>query len=538
MPRVDDRAARVLARTQEFFPEVEDTMDPGKPSARRVSHKSSRSRASERIVMNNEEMDIDKVVQKVRERLSSPRRTTEKLVPTPPQTPPSNLNPRNSPKSHLENPSPKSYFEKPSPKSPAMKERIPVEEIRDVTYDPEPAEKKISPSLSYATFKKSTREELEGSLRSMNSEQLRKEILKLRSERTSIREGKDSRRIEGRQSEKIPVYDHESGTWVLYPKHLIESKPTPPPQKQVKAPLLRRGTTRDAYPTRTFQPEYEDIPQGRTNGYEITAVNPDAVEEVVDIDFDSMDEIQKREFLDEMKMKFAVLKKNYPNFPVPAIHDDDNPKWVYGIYEQLLDMAKGDASQPMYQTGLQVVFLILQVVLTLAGVPAKNFFNFHSRHFHKYNTLMVELGEKWGPIIDVTSSIETKLAISIGWNTVVFAVVSVIANKFGDKWGTGVEQLLEKITTSTDGINNPKMQNLHAELDGREEVVNEPQSGQGDQGDMMGGLANLLGGLMGGGGSGGGGIGNLLGGLMGNMANSATGKSATSTERKPPMYED
>jgi len=518
MPRVDDRAARVLARTNELFPDDEG---PGDRISRRTSHKSSRSRISERVIMNEEEMDIDKVVQKVRERLSSPK---SRQIPTPPTSPPAG-NPRRILDQNSRN-SPKSYVEKPSPKSPVGENRIPMEEIRDVTYDPEPAEKRISPVLSYGTIRKSTREELEGSLKSMDSEQLRREILKLRSEKTSIR----------KSSEKVPVYDQETGSWVLYPKHLLNPpspKPSPKPDQtpRVKPPLLRRGTTRDAYPTKTYNVEHE-----------ITAINPEPVEEIIDIDFDSMDEVQKREFLDEMKMKFAILKKNYPSFPVPVIHDDDNPKWVYGIYEQLLDMAKGDASQPMYQTGLQIVFLILQVVLTLAGVPAKNFFNFHSKHFHKYNTLMVELGEKWGPIIDVTSSIETKLAISIGWNTVVFAVVSVIANRFGDKWGTGVEQLLEKITTSTDSMSNPKMQQLQAELEGREgiDTGSEIPAGttQDNGGDMMSGIANLLGGVMGGNQGSGGGLGGLLGSLMGGMGGNARGNPSESTERKPPMYED
>jgi hypothetical protein len=270
-------------------------------------------------------------------------------------------------------------------------------------------------------------------------------------------------------------------------------------------------------------------------------VNPQVVEESTDIDFDSMDDVQKREFLDEMKMKFAVLKKNYPEFPIPVIHDDDNPKWVFGIYEQLLDMAKGDASQPIYQTGLQVVFLILQMVLSMSGIPAKDFFTFHSRHFSQYNKLMVELGEKWGPIIDVTSSTETKLALAIGWNTVVFAVVSVVASKFGDKWGTNVEQILNKITTSTTAASNAKMEDLHRQMDGREEYVppKEDTSSSGNVGggsDMMSGLAGLLGGLLGGnGGNGGGGLSNLLGGLLGG---GAPGSSSTTTERKPPTYDD
>jgi hypothetical protein len=183
---------------------------------------------------------------------------------------------------------------------------------------------------------------------------------------------------------------------------------------------------------------------------------------------------------------------------------------------------------------LQIVFLILQVGLTLAGVPAKNFFSFHAKHFHKYNTLMVELGEKWGPIIDVTSSIETKLAISIGWNTIIFAVVSVIASRFGDKWGTNVEQLLEKITT-TDSFNTPTMQNLEAELNGREKLPSDaPQAAGGP--DMMQGISNLLSSFMGGGGGDGGGLGNILGGLLGAMGGQKG--SAESTVRNPPMYDD
>jgi hypothetical protein len=415
-------------------------------------------------------------------------------------------------------------------------------EVREiVTRDivPESPVNRVSAPLSYDTLKRSTREEVVDSLRGLNSQQLRDEILKLRSEKT-LRTSHHSTRVSARD-EKIPVYDQETGAWVLYHRNKLPEPPVHSPRvrtseqymdrnpPRINPPLIRRGTTRDAYPTKTYDPDFQN--------FEVQEPEPEST----DIDFDNMTDVQRREFLDEMKMKFAVLKKNYPDFPIPVIHDDDNPKWVFGIYEQLLDMAKGDASQPIYQTGLQVVFLVLQVVLSVSGIPAKDFFSFHSRHFSQYNKLMVELGEKWGPIIDITSSTETKLALAIGWNTVVFAVVSVVASKFGDRWGTSVEQLLNKITTSTTGASEAKMEDLRRQMEGRDEMNvptdgPSPQASSGGGGDMMGGIANLLGGLLGGGGSGGGGggIANLLGGLLGG----ATGTSATTTERKAPVYDD
>lgn len=507
MVRQDDRAARVLARTRELEAESNEN------SIRRSPPK---SRKSEKIVVNDQEVDIDSVVQKVRERLSKSIKSTKIEKEFTPQPPPS------LPK----NQSPRSYVERASPKTPRVSNRLDVAEIRDITriptYEPAPAEAKVSPMHSYASFKKSTREELDEQLKDMNSHQLRSLLQKMRTE-------KSQRSVRTPVEEKVPVYDPDTGNWVLYPRtRLREPEPEVPRQQGIQPPLIRRGTTRDAYPTRTFNEEPQTRTQTMATG--IDAVNPDQAVEEIDIDFDSMTEIQAREFLDEMKMKFAVLKKNYPDFPVPKIHDDDNPKWVYGIYEQLLDMAKGDASQPMYQSGMQIVFLLIQVALTMAGIPAKNFFSFHAKHFHKYNQLMTELGEKWGPIIDVTSSIETKLAISIGWNTMVFAIVSVVANKYGDKIGSTVEQLLDKFSTGNEGTNN-QINNLKQQLDGREEVINAPPPAADSGG--MGGIANLLGGLLGGSG-GGGGLGNLLGGLMGGSA----AQNMNSRERKLPVYDD
>jgi hypothetical protein len=547
MPRADDRAARVLARTQEV---ADDAFDEAVSAKSSVKKSVKSSRMSERIVINDQEMDIDRVVQKVRERLSSPGKTPKPPSPiTKPEVPSPRvlIGDRNSERNS------ERYVERPSPKSPAMENRLPVTEVREiVTRDiiPEPMERKVSPALSYETLKRSTREEVVDSLKNMNSQQLRDQILKMRSERSQVSKRSEQHQMvkssvrQTPQVEKIPVFDQETGTWILYPKSKLipeynEYVPYQDPQPQipqpanVKPPLFRRGTTRDAYPTKTFEAQFDDQDEDQPQPVQ---------EETTDIDFDTMNEVQRREFLDEMKMKFAVLKKNYPDFPIPVVHDDDNPKWVFGIYEQLLDMAKGDASQPIYQTGLQVVFLILQVVLSVSGIPAKDFFTFHSRHFSQYNKLMVELGEKWGPIIDVTSSTETKLALAIGWNTVIFAVVSVVASKFGDRWGTSVEQILNKITTSTNGASEAKMEDLRRQMDGREEAPgpaapNQGASNNAGGGDMMGGLASMLGGLLGGGGNGGGGLGNLLGGLLGGAAN-MNNSSATSTERKPPTYDD
>lgn len=584
MPRADDRVARALARTQEVLlmdedPQPEQTSPKKSPRSPKTERKSTKSVKSERIIINNVEMDIDKVVQKVRERMSSPPRSIK--FPNPPSeaskpevpSPKVLIEERKSVKSSPRN----KYAERPSPKSPTHPGRLPVTEVT-VEIIPEPTEKKVSATtnLSYEQLRRSTRDEIDSKLRSMNSQQLRDEIMKLRSEKESIRRSERSRNTERNQNtvyydnpprnyveEKIPIYDEELGTYVLWPKSKLAqyTAAAPEPQQQyyqpqqqqqyqntnpVKPPLYRRGTTRDAYPTKTYDNEQLFDQNTDGNNYpptvDIVAVNDQQVEQSTDIDFDNMTDVQKREFLDEMKMKFTVFKKNYPNFPIPTIHDDDNPKWVFGIYEQLLDMAKSDASQPIYQTGMQIVFLVLQVVLTVSGIPAKNFFSFHAKHFARYNTLMAELGEKWGPIIDVTSSIETKLALAIGWNALVYAIVSVVVSKFGDKWGTTVEKMLDQLTTST--TNNAKMQDLERELDGREgikvDTAESSNNNGGGGGDMMGGLANMLGGLLGGGGGGGNGGGNLLGNLLSAFTggNGPSGTSATSTERRPPVYDD
>jgi hypothetical protein len=576
MPKADDRVARALARTQDVEAIEEEQQQPSPRSPARRSVKSAKK--SERVIIHDNEMDIDKVVQRVRDRMSSPKPpASEKNFASP--SPRVLMEERRSSRHS-------SYVERPSPRSPTSLNKLPIrEDIVTTEIIPEPADKRVSEAtLSYLELKRSTRDELSNHLRDLNSEQLRNEILKLRSERlqserelsrnrpsgrTNQSETRQSNKISrndregGYPEEKIPVYDEETGTYVLWSKSKLEKlvastavqfkrdssiredydqpvNVSKPPR--IQPPLIRRATTRDAYPTKT-----RDYDQPTAT---IVTINPEMVEQSTDIDFDNMTDVQRREFLSEMKIKFAVFKKNFSNFPIPVIQDDDSPKWVFGIYEQLLDMAKTDASQPVYQTGLQVIFLILQVVLTISGIPAKNFFSFHAKNFSKYNTLMAELGEKWGPIIDITSSIETKLAIAIGWNTLVFAIVSVVAARFGERWGTTAEKLLDQLTTSN--VAGSKMQDLERQLDGRapmEGDSEEPTSSNsgGSSNDPLGGLggiANLLGGLLGNGSggasNGGGGLGGILGSLLGGSMNSGSQGSAgaASTERRPPVYDD
>lgn len=532
------KAARVMARTREVEEDISPksslkkspSKDSEELSPSRKSPARSRAVKSERITINDREIDMGEIMDRIKTRTSL-RETEVRDFPKPPTQPmPSKKSPRQQ----------NSYKEVMSPRSPHIENKIDVTEIRDitrVTYDPDPPEKKVTPELTYREFRQSTRDELNDQMKDMNSEQLRNLLLKMKSEKSSVREKRNSSiREKPIPVKKVPVYDPDTQTWILYDEETLMGMVKPPsPQSQreerrvnIQPPLIRRGTTRDAYPTRTVDfDNYQPNQDVRT----IDAINPDQAVAEIDIDFDTMTPIQIREFLDEMKIKFSILKKNYPDFPIPVIKEDDNPKWVFGIYEQLLDMAKGDASQPMYQSGMQLVFLIIQVVMTLVGIPAKNFFSFHSKHFRKYNQLMVELGEKWGPLIDVTSSVETKLMIAIGWNTLVFAIVSVIANKFGDRIGGTVEELLDKITAGNSG---PSFDNIKSELGGREEVKL-PQQEQPSDAGGLGGIANMLGGLLGGGGgsNGLGGIGNLLSGLLNPQQSTAQAK-----ERKLPVYED
>lgn len=407
-----------------------------------------------------------------------------------------------------------------SPRSPPMSGKIPVEEYEvKRTYTAASPSTKIPTTIEDIPVKMSYKSEKkkDNELESLNSKQLREIIRKLQDEKTSRRTRTETPREEPVYSkkkehvqpaspneEKIPMWDEDAGRWVLINKSKIEE--------------MQQGfANRTA--TNVTAAQQEDVGGG-------------------ELDFDNMTAVQQREFADEMKVKFNILRRGYPQFGIPEVTHEDDPKWLWGMYQQFLDMAKHESSLPFYRNGMTIFFFLTDALLSYLGIPCNGeFYKFHNSYFSDYNSLLIELGESWGPVMDVSWRTETKLSLMIGWNTLVFVVMKFITTKFGDKFA-GVMESFVKNLNAKDFIQGTGESSILSKA--KEKIATEESSGSdaNPMGNVMGNLMNMFGGMMGGNNSGGGNN-KMMEGLLSGLGSMMTAQTdGASRQRRRPDFDD
>lgn len=411
-----------------------------------------------------------------------------------------------------------------SPRSPPMSGKIPVEEYEvKRTYTAASPSTKIPTTVEDIPPKisaKSERKKKDDELDSLNSRQLREIIRRLQDEKTSRRTRTETPREEvpvqqtqtkkkeslaqaSPHEDKIPMWDEDSGRWVLINKSKIE-----------------------------------EMQQGFANRTNTNATAAQQPEEGGELDFDNMTAVQQREFTDEMRVKFNILRRGYPQFGIPEVSAEDDPKWLWGMYQQFLDMAKHESSLPFYRNGMTIFFFLTDALLSYLGIPCNGeFYKFHNSYFSDYNSLLIELGESWGPVMDVSWRTETKLALMIGWNTLVFVVMKFITTKFGDKFA-GVMEAFVKNLNAKDFIQGNGESSILSKA--KEKIATETSQGAdaNPMGNVMGNLMNMFGGMMGGN-NGGGGNNKMMEGLLSGLGSMMTAQTdGASRQRRRPDFDD
>jgi hypothetical protein len=407
-----------------------------------------------------------------------------------------------------------------------MSGKIPVEEYEvKRTYTAASPSTKIPTTVEDIPPPRSTNKKKNGDeLESLNSRQLREIIRRMQDEKTSRRTRTETPREEipvaaptkkERESiapaspmdEKIPMWDEETKRWVLISKHKIEE--------------MQQGFQTNTNVTASGAPE-----QGAEG----------------ELDFDNMTAIQQREFNDEMRVKFNILRRGYPQFGIPEVSSEDDPRWLWGMYQQFLDMAKHESSLPFYRNGMTIFFFLTDALLTYLGIPCNGeFYKFHNSYFTDYNSLLIELGESWGPVMDISWRTETKLALMIGWNTLVFVVIKFITTKFGDKFAGVMESFVRNLNAKEFIQGN----NESSILSKAKEKMASDGGASGDanpMGNVMGNIMNMIGGMMGGntpGGAASGGNNKMMEGLLSGLGSMMTAQSDGSTrQRRRPDFDD
>lgn len=164
------------------------------------------------------------------------------------------------------------------------------------------------------------------------------------------------------------------------------------------------------------------------------------------------EEIEERD-KEEFIWRFRILKKKYPNAEIPEYNEHSNLSTMKKTYDRTLRSLSLDSSVETYRTYLVGGFMILEFVST-------NWFNINMTGFtkqqfivmNKYDSLLIELGEKSYNNLGSRLPVEVRLIGFILMQAAIFFIAKMIAEKAGEK----VADLFSGMTPQAESRQQPE----------------------------------------------------------------------------------
>lgn len=173
---------------------------------------------------------------------------------------------------------------------------------------------------------------------------------------------------------------------------------------------------------------YQPIPQGYYPQYNPNNNNlPPPMP-----DYDHMSHEEQEDARIIFRSKFTKLKEKYPE----RCFDDYDPelplRHIHRIYEDHLNTISAESNFSMSRIFLAVVFFCIEGFFTkFIGVDISGFAKDQLKQFKRYESLLMELGEKYTSGFGSNWPIEFRILFLIGFNTLSIAGIKFLCSKAG-----------------------------------------------------------------------------------------------------------
>lgn len=143
-------------------------------------------------------------------------------------------------------------------------------------------------------------------------------------------------------------------------------------------------------------------------------------------------ENQEQDIKRELLYKFDQMKKSYPTVNIPEYTIHSELRSMQMSYEDTKRRLAVDSSIEFWKTLLVLGFQVCELIMgKVFKLDAEGFFNQQMISMHRYNELLVELGEKNYTPGGSNWPVEIRLIGTIALNAVIFIVMKMIMKKGG-----------------------------------------------------------------------------------------------------------
>jgi len=201
-------------------------------------------------------------------------------------------------------------------------------------------------------------------------------------------------------------------------------------------------------------------------------------------DYASMPEEERKQWREEFRIKFGLLRKGFRDYSIPELDPDEPLEMIHLRYERYIRHIHISGAADSYRNYLLLYFLILEFIATkLLGLPANGFTMAQLNSMSRYEDLLIKLGEKWYVPGGSEWPVEYRIVFLSLFNMVLFIAMKWLAKYVG---GENVSQAL--IDTIVGGVVNNNGNNTGPDPD--------PSAAPGsgfDLGSLIGGITSMLG---------------------------------------------
>ena len=171
---------------------------------------------------------------------------------------------------------------------------------------------------------------------------------------------------------------------------------------------------------------------------------------------------------EEYMWKFRILKKQYHNsatIPIPEYNEHSDLTIMKKSYERTIKEVMLDANVEQYKTYLLGGCLAIEYVCTsLIGVDLEGFTINQIQMMHKYDRLLIELGEKSYSSVGSNIPVEIRLLFMMLMQAAIFFAAKFVEQEHGGQMGDMFKMVMgmppsekENTPSTTDGFVKKKM---------------------------------------------------------------------------------
>lgn len=238
-----------------------------------------------------------------------------------------------------------------------------------------------------------------------------------------------------------PIVSVSSPSAVVSPKRRPVKRRTPPIinvlPRASSVPVTPVGSS-----TPTEQPQKKQ-PQKEESDKEEVAQEPVIYSSVpnvpkIDIpDYSSMSRQEQAQHRANFRTRFGILRQAWENYHIPDVPDHLSLEEIHAQYDTYVRHIRIKEGADKYKVYLVIGWLLIELFCTKVGLNIGGYTISQMKSMNKYQTLLIELGEKNFTTASMGAesewSVELRLIFMALGNAIVFVVVKMISSFIGEQ---------------------------------------------------------------------------------------------------------